>query len=150
MKFNFEEIIEKIKESSVESSIYVGCDSYTRGDKINYVTAIVIHYDSCRGGKCFFDVTPEPRFESGNKVSMRKKLLKEVELAVQTSLEIIEHVGQRPFQVHLDVNPDKRWASSVVIKEAIAWATSQGLDVKVKPEAFAASSIADNYGRVCG
>jgi predicted RNase H-related nuclease YkuK (DUF458 family) len=69
--------------------------------------------------------------------------MEEVSRAVYTALELIDVVGNRPFEVHLDINPNPQHNSSVILKEAIGFVLAQGLKPVVKPKAIAASSVAD-------
>jgi len=111
---------------------------------VNYVTVIIVHYNSCSGAGCFYESLHEyPNYRP----SIRERLLNEVRLSVETALAIESFVGERIFEVHLDINPDPKHGSAVAIKEAIGWVIGQGFKCKVKPEAFAASRAADNFVR---
>ena len=47
-------------------------------------------------------------------------------------------------EIHLDINPNKKHNSSIVIKEATGYVMGMtGMEAKAKPEAFAASYCAD-------
>jgi hypothetical protein len=137
-KFNFDEIKKFISRTSKETSIYVGCDSKQNGDLTVFVSVIVIHIDSNKGGKIFYEVNKIKRIKS-----LRERLLKEVDFAIMTALNIIDVVGERPLEIHLDINPDKRYKSSIIVKEAISYVLAQGLQPKLKPESFAAYCVAD-------
>jgi len=63
--------------------------------------------------------------------------MEEVSRAVYTALELIDVVGNRPFEVHLDINPNPQHNSSVILKEAIGFVLAQGL------KSVAASSVVD-------
>lgn len=136
--FNFNEIKEYISKTSKETSIYVGCDSRQTGDLTVFVSVIVVHLDSCKGGKIFYEVRKEKRIKS-----LKERLLKEVDFAVMTALNIIDVVDDRNLEVHLDINPDNRYKSHIIVKEAISYVLAQGLKPKLKPESFAAYSVAD-------
>jgi uncharacterized protein len=136
------EVREAIKNSSKESSIYVGCDSQNYKKNTTFGIAIVIHIDSSKGGKLFVEISKTERMKS-----MRQRLLKEVELAVMTSLELIDVIGDRYFEVHLDVNPNPKHKSNIVCKEAIGYANGQGLNCKIKPEAWCSTHCGDHVAR---
>jgi len=77
--------------------------------------------------------------------SLRQKLFREAWLSVQTAMEIEPHTPDHtPIVVHLDVNPDKRWASSRHINEVVGLVMGQGFEVLYKPDAWAASHTADH------
>ena len=141
-----EDAKEAIKNSSQESSIYVGCDSirYKKNGVwwASYCIVIILHKDSKHGCKLFQNTVKYKDF--GN---MKQRLMFEAQLAIETTLEIIDVVGDRHIEIHMDINPDPRHKSSVAVKEALSWAMSFGVIAKIKPEAFAATHAADHLVR---
>jgi len=142
-KIKWDEVKKAIQESSNESSIYVGCDSQHRKKSTLFGLVVVIHIDSSKGGRVFYEISKAKRIKS-----LRERLLKEVELAVTGALQIVESVGNRPFVIHLDINRDPAHKSSVIVNEAIGWVTAQNLEVAVKPEAWASAHVADHICRL--
>ena len=72
----------------------------------------------------------------------------EVQLAVTTATEIVDVIGDRHFEIHLDINPNPNHKSSVAVKEALGWVKgSLGMDAKIKPHSFAATHAADHVVR---
>ena len=142
-----EEAKQAILDSSKESSVYIGCDSIRfRKNKMwyaKYSTVIIVHMDSKRGCKLFHSSVDMPDY--GN---LKQRLLTEVQMAVMAATEIIEVLGDRHMEIHLDINPNPKHKSSVAIKEALGWVKgSLGLDAKVKPASFAATHAADHAVR---
>ena len=137
-EFDFSQIKKLITNSSLETSVYIGCDSQIKGRKTSFVTVIIVHYDSKHGAKIFYQTANEDR-----RMSLREKLWKEVTLAGECALEMVDAVGARPFSVHLDINPNPEHKSSVISKEAIWYIRGLGLTPVVKPKSFAASHVAD-------
>jgi len=135
---DIEEVKEFIRGTSERSAVYVGCDSRQVRDKTVFVTVVVVHIDSCRGAKIFWKVEKVSRIRS-----LRQRLMEEVSRAVFMALEIAEVVGERPFEVHLDINPNPEHNSSVILKEAIGYVLAQGLKPVVKPNSIAATTVAD-------
>ena len=136
--FDYKKIREFIRSTSKESSIYVGCDSKQKTGSTIFVVAIVVHIDSNRGAKVFFEIKKERRINS-----LRERLMREVDYAVLTALNIMDAVEDRHFEVHLDINPDDNYRSSVVVKEAIGYVRAQGLKPVLKPDSIAAYAVAD-------
>ncbi|NPA32391.1 MAG: hypothetical protein GXO04_02055 [Aquificae bacterium] len=132
------EVREFIKRTDPDTSIYVGCDSRQQRDKTVFVTVIVVHLSSKHGAKVFWKMEKTPKIHS-----LRQRLMEEVSRAVYHALLIEDVVGERHFEVHLDINPDESRASSVILREAIGYVLAQGLKPVVKPDAFAASCAAD-------
>ena len=142
-----EEAKQAILDSSKESSVYIGCDSIRfRKNKqwyAKYSTVIIVHMDSKRGCKLFHSSTDMPDY--GN---LKQRLLTEVQMAVSTATEIIDVIGDRHMEIHLDINPNPKHKSSVAVKEALGWVKgSLGLDAKIKPSSFAATHAADHAVR---
>lgn len=137
---NWDEVNKYIKNASDSSAVYLGCDSQQHGRFTMFAVAIVIHIDGCHGGKVFHEISKYNRIKS-----IRERLLKEVELAVEASLKIVESIGKKHFEVHLDVNPDPIHKSNSVSREAIGWVVGAGFKCKIKHEAWAASHAGDRY-----
>lgn len=135
---DIQEVRDFIACSSEESAIYVGCDSRQFRAKTIFVTVVVVHINSNHGAKIFWKVDRVRRI-----TSIRQRLLEEVNRAVYTALMIADVVGHRPFEVHLDINPNPDHRSSVIVKEAVGYVLAQGLKPVLKPDAIAASAVAD-------
>ena len=142
-----EEAKKAIIASSPQSSVYIGCDSIRfRKNKMwyaKYSTVVIVHTDSKRGCRLFHESIDMPDY--GN---LKQRLLTEVQYAVATATEIIEVLGDRHMEIHLDINPDPKHKSSVAVKEALGWVKgSLNMDAKIKPASFAATHAADHAVR---
>lgn len=135
---DIEEVRQYIKTTDKDTSIYVGCDSRQLRSKTVFVTVIVVHLSSKHGAKVFWKVEKTKRIKS-----LRQRLMEEVSRAVYHALMIMDVVGDRHFEVHLDISPDENRASSVIVREAVGYVLSQGLKPVLKPDAIAASCAAD-------
>jgi predicted RNase H-related nuclease YkuK (DUF458 family) len=136
-----------ILDSSPSSSVYIGCDSIRfRKNKqwyAKYSTVVIVHMDSKKGCRLFHESVDMPDY--GN---LKQRLLTEVQMAVSTATEILDVLGDRHLEVHIDVNPDPKHKSNVAVKEALGWVKgSLGLDAKIKPHSFAATHAADHAVR---
>jgi predicted RNase H-related nuclease YkuK (DUF458 family) len=142
-----EEAKKAIIASSQQSSVYIGCDSIRfRKNKqwyAKYSTVVIVHMDTKKGGRIFHSSVDMPDY--GN---LKQRLLMEVQLAVSTATEIVDVIGDRHFEIHLDINPNPNHKSSVAVKEALGWVKgSLGMDAKIKPHSFAATHAADHVVR---
>ncbi|NPA41972.1 MAG: hypothetical protein GXO18_06835 [Aquificae bacterium] len=137
---DIEEVREFIRNSSEDSAIYVGCDSRQFRNKTIFVTVVVVHINSNHGAKIFWQVDRVKRIRS-----IRQRLMEEVNRAVFTALMIADVVGNRPFEVHLDINPNPDHRSSMIVKEAVGYVLAQGLKPVLKPDAIAATAVADFF-----
>lgn len=147
MDDTFYEAKQAILDSSPESSVYIGCDSirYKKNGqwRAKYSTVIIVHKDSKHGCAIFPFAEDLPDY--GN---MKQRLLNEVGYAVAAATEIIDVLGDRRMEVHLDLNPNPKHKSNVAIKEALGWVRGTlGLDALVKPNSWAATHAADHVVR---
>lgn len=142
----WEDAKEAIKNSSPWSSVFIGCDSirFKKNDKwyATYATVIVVHRNSCNGCQIFYNSETLPDFGG-----LKNRLLTEVNYAVSAATDIVDCIGDRHLEVHLDVNPNPAHKSNVAAKEALGWVLGMGFDAKIKPEGWAASHAADHAAR---
>lgn len=131
--------------------IAIGTDSQVR-TKSYFVTAILIHRIG-KGAVGFLKEVVIPR----NIKSLREKISIEIaltqEVAYLFSPEIIEQIyetiltndyhNQLGLEIHLDIGPNG--PTKELIKEMVQRVSGLGFDVKIKPFATAASSLANRY-----
>ena len=153
MPIDLKEVEAFLQGCSSETKVYLGCDSrvfYTsdRERMVNYTVAIVIHIDGCRGGKLFYDNIIE-RDRSPNRRKPSVRLMTEVYKVSELYLNMIDNVDScidKDIEIHVDINPQKEYKSSAIISEALGYIRGVcQVDAKVKPEAWAASSVADAF-----
>ena len=141
-----EEIKQAIRESSENTSVYIGCDSRLMKSRskpweILYVTVVILHYDSSKGAKLFKFIDRQRDFGS-----LRMRLMNEVYMATGIGYELLDVIGDRHLEIHLDLNASPTHKSNVVVKEAMGYVMGvMGQKPKIKPEAFAASAVADHF-----
>ena len=148
--FNQDEL-EEIKEflANVEpnSKVYLGCDSikYKKGATwfARYTTVLVVHMGG-RHGCRVFGYSERERDYDPNKEKPRMRLMNESYKVVGLYMELAEELEDFEVEIHLDINPDKKHNSSIVINEAVGYVMGMtGMKAKAKPDAFAASYCAD-------
>jgi len=146
------EAIEAIKNSSESSSVYIGCDSivFKERDKFSkkkiskakYSTVIIVHKDSSAGCQLFHNTVTLRDF--GN---LRQRLMTEVGYAIEAAFAIVDIIGKRRLEVHLDINSDPKHASNIALKEAMGYVQGSGFKAVGKPNGFAATHCADHLVR---
>ena len=152
-EFDLEKVREFIRDTSSTTSIYIGADSERyrgRNDDwyADYTVAIVIHMDSSRGCKVFGKVDTERDYDRRHD-RPATRLMNETYRAAQMYLDLIDVIGDRHCEVHLDINPDEMHGSSCVIQQATGYIRGMcGFAPKVKPEAFSASYAADRLKEI--
>lgn len=146
-KLNIDEVKQFIEEQSPQTKIYIGADSerYRKEGKwyADYTLAIVIHIDGCHGCKIFGEVQTEIDYDNkANKPALR--LMNEVYKVAELYHKLVDAIGDRQVEIHLDINPDEHYNSSVVIQQAVGYIRGTcNVIPMVKPNAFAASYAAD-------
>ena len=136
------------------AKIYLGADSQrVKKKKVRFATVVVVHYDGCKGGRVFHDVTYEKIVDA--KLSRPfNRMMREVSMITELYAELEDTLIERDFEIHLDVNPCKT-AGSNVAYDAAKWTIfgSTGVEPICKPlneedpYPFAASCAADRYSK---
>ncbi len=154
-----DEIIVKIQEfleedSKAEYSLVIGTDSHEKTDstkikkgtrEINLVTAVLIHRKGF-GGKYFWR-----RVSVGNIHSLREKIYAETMTSLNFATGFVpmfkKHLnGKSPhynLEIHVDVG--EHGDTREMIKEVVGMVTGNGFVAKTKPDAYAASYVADKH-----
>ena len=139
---------EAIVNSSKTSSVYIGADSIRYKNKkgdwfAKYSVVIILHMDSRHGAKIF-----HKSYEIRDYGNLRQRLITEAGFAIEAASEIIDYIGDRKLEIHLDINPNPKYKSNAAVKEALGYVKgSTGIDAKIKPDSFAATHAADHVVR---
>jgi len=150
---NIDEVREFIQNSSESTCVYIGADSerYRGKDELwyaDYTVAVVVHYDGSRGCKVFGSVSTERDYDKRHD-RPAYRLMNEVYKAAQLYMDLVEAIGERHFEVHLDINPDIIHGSSCVVQQAVGYIRGTcNVTPRVKPDAFAASYAADRLKEI--
>ncbi|EGK10031.1 ribonuclease H-like YkuK family protein [Kroppenstedtia eburnea] len=120
----------------------IGTDSQTNHKETLFVTAIIIHRVG-KGALFFYS-----KKKSRPLLDLRYRIYKETEysLALMERLKEKGFLGaslELPVEVHLDVG--RKGETRKLIQEVVGWVTSVGYTAKIKPDAYAASSVADRF-----
>jgi predicted RNase H-related nuclease YkuK (DUF458 family) len=149
---DIQEVKSYIEAQGPNTKIYIGADS-ERVKKngvwyADYTLAIVVHIDGRHGCKIFGEVQTEIDYDyKASKPSMR--LMNEVYKVADLYQKIADVVGDRSVEIHLDINPNEKHNSSIVIQQAVGYIKGVcNLTPMVKPNAFAASYAADRLKEV--
>lgn len=140
------EMIDQIRayvsqDSTADYKVIIGTDSQTNSEETLFVTAIIVQ----RVGKGALFFTTRNRHHSMK--DLRSRIYTEteyslncVEMLKAKFSEIMEDV---PLEIHLDVG--RRGETRKLIQEVVGWVTAIGYTAKIKPDAYAASAVADRY-----
>ena len=147
MNMNLDEVKRYISESSLESRVYVGADSERFRTKdgwyADYAVVVVVHKDGKHGCKVFGEVTRERDYDKkAGRPAIR--LMNEVYKVQKVFSQLVDVIGPRHCEVHLDINPQDKYGSSCVVQQAIGYIMGTcNMKPRLKPEAFCASYCAD-------
>lgn len=129
--------------------IYLGCDSKRFRERgiwfADYTLVVVLHDDGRKGAKILGHTIRERVFDNTpDRPAMR--LMNEVYKIAAMFQEFEDLFFGYHTEVHLDLNPNKRFKSSSVVSEAIGYIRGVcQIEAKLKPEAWAASFAADRF-----
>lgn len=148
-KMNIPEVIGFINSCGPSTKVYLGADSErykSRGKwMVDYITVVAVHIDGRRGCKVFGEVTTEVDFDR-RKDRPAHRLMTEVRKVSDLYFKIEDALYDKEFEIHLDINPDEKFGSSCVVKEAIGYIRGTcNVIPMVKPHSFAASFCADRF-----
>lgn len=124
-----------------EADIHVGSDSHYIGGEWIFAT-VICAYKKGKGGNFFYRRKKLPK---GNFKSLYDRLMQEVCFSLEAAEELKGIVDRDP-KIHLDVNTSVT-ATSKFSGRLANYVQSMGYEAKVKPEAWASSSIADKKAR---
>lgn len=143
MMNTIEELKEAIVNSSKETRIYIGSDSQRNGKgRVRFATVCILHIDGKHGGRMYSSIDVEQDYSPPK--NPRYRLVMEAYKAVDLANEILDVVGDRHLEIHLDLNTDPNHRSNVALREATGLVFGMiGIEPKVKHESWAASTAAD-------
>ena len=118
--------------------VYVGTDSQQSAGVTKFTTAIV-SYEPGKGGTYAFI-----RYKTRRIDSLRERLLTEAWKSVELALLVAQNTPELKIVVHLDVNESVKYKSGKYAGDLIALVVGQGFKAEIKPNAFAASTLADS------
>lgn len=137
-----EDILEYIKGLPCSSyKIVVGTDSQVRRETC-FVTAVIIHRMG-KGARFFYRKSTERKIKS-----LRQKIFYETTMSLEEGAKITEYLSQSGLEhlnveIHIDVG--RHGETKELIREVVGMVTGSGFEAKIKPDSFAASSVADKY-----
>lgn len=146
INMNLIEYLEKLFEEEMAKGhtirVAVGTDSQKRENGFKFATAIVIIVEG-NGAMIVYKTA----FEKGlTEREINKRMLMEVSKSIEVGYEIwpLLDLYDIKLEIHADINQDPRWGSNTALNEAVGYVKGMGWTCKVKPDAMAASTAADN------
>ena len=146
-KLSFKEVVDEVlmmmsAAPEDQYEVVVGTDSQTYCDEVEYVAAIVVHRVG-RGGRYFWRRTKAKRPQS-----LRERIYREAWLSYETAEELIGALKERgvsEFQLEIHVDIGRNGRTRDLVEEVVGMILGVGYRVRTKPEAYAASIVADKH-----
>ncbi|MFC4075553.1 ribonuclease H-like YkuK family protein [Salinithrix halophila] len=146
-RISLEQMISEIyayieEDRSAVYKMVIGTDSQTSHRGTLFVTAIIIHRVG-KGALFYYS-----KKKSRPLLDLRYRIYKETEY----SLSCMEKLKEKdflsaswdlPVEIHLDVG--RKGETRKLIQEVVGWVTAVGYTAKIKPDAYAASAVADRF-----
>ena len=141
-----EEIIDIVRSVSKfkDHKVIIGSDSVRLGHEFVFTKAICILNEAKHDRRYFYyrDTLQDKNFSD-----LSTRLLKETTDSINLAYLFREKIKNLNIEIHADVNDDNKHLSSRYHKMISGYITGCGFKVKIKPESFVASSIADLHTR---
>lgn len=143
-------------EQGYHCNIVVGTDSQRHGNKVVYVTVIALIRQH-NGGLGYYvkEIEDIPGINSNTTPKVRKEIIKNF-INIRLMNEVVKSIDVANFvndqldpynvkvnEIHCDINPNKRYKSSEMIKAIQGYIIGSEYTPIVKPEGWVASQICD-------
>lgn len=152
-RIDAQEIADFIKNEGLNENtkIYLGVDSQAFRHNAHwyaeYYMVVVVHRNGRNGCKLFYEKVTERDFSADRK-KPSYRLMQECYKAADLFAKIADVVSDYEVEIHLDLNPNKKYASSLVVNQAIGYIKAACNVVPlVKPDSWAATHAADRLVR---
>ncbi len=123
--------------------IIVGTDSQkTKNGGYDFVSALIVHRVG-HGGIYFWN-----REMVARKISLKARIYEEAIRSLQASEHFVTFfktngISKYKIQIHVDIGPNGE--TRELINEVVGMVRGSGYDVKIKPDSFGASKVADRH-----
>jgi predicted RNase H-related nuclease YkuK (DUF458 family) len=81
-----------------------------------------------------------------DKELVNERMVFEVGKSIEVATQVAELLDlyEIPLAIHADINPNPKHESNKALQSAVGYILGMGYEFKIKPEAYAASTVADN------
>jgi predicted RNase H-related nuclease YkuK (DUF458 family) len=137
------EIVSIMKDDpQVHYEIMVGSDSREEPHEVDFVSAIIVHRVG-KGGRYFWR-----RQRERGRFTLRQKIYQEATLSFELAQLLLKELQARTaldydLEIHVDVG--RTGKTRDLIDEVVGMIVGSGFQVKIKPDSYAASSVADKH-----
>ena len=136
-------ILDDIANISTDNlKFIIGADSHWSKGKVTYTVVIVMLMDG-KGGRGYYK---KHITDKNHRASLQQRLFTETYQAVEVAVwlnPILEQLGYKIDEIHADLNPNPNYKSYTVVQTCLGYIKGMGFDGKIKPNAWAANTVAD-------
>ena len=145
-EIELEDVLRQIHNHSKKNgNIFVGCDSQIIKSRCVFSTIICLHgADGQSGGRYFFNREKIARKKFPTLVM---RLTKEVEKSIEIASLIVDVNPNIKVEIHIDANSREDEVTTKFSDMLVGYAKGAGFSCKIKPDAWASSSIADKHSK---
>jgi len=147
-ELSFNQIISKIVNLVESNSDYpfrliIGTDSQDKNSHgADFVTAVIVHKVGA-GGIYFWQRETNP-----NRLAMKARIMEEAVRSLVCAQKFLDAFGRengimKILEIHVDVG--QKGPTREMIAEVVGMIRGSGFEVKIKPDAFGASKVADRH-----
>lgn len=140
----FKDLVNYINQNPDEKyKLIIGTDSHAYlNEGVTFVTAIVIHRVG-KGGRYYFQKQKRHYMES-----LRQRIYYEaflsLDVASRLTGKLVENGhSELNIEIHLDVG--EKGETRDIIKEVVGMVIGSGYHVRIKPDSYGATKVADKY-----
>lgn len=136
-------MISFLTQKNFKYRIIVGCDSQkVKKDSYDFVVAIAIHRIGF-GGIYFWQ-----RLVINKKMSLKERMYQESIMSLESAEDIFSFLrnnGIAKYNIEIHVDIGRNGETREMINEIVGMVRSNGYQVMIKPDSFAASKVADRH-----
>jgi hypothetical protein len=125
-------------------NLIVGSDSHPGGEGSCFVSAVIIHRMG-KGARYYYKKTIERHIKS-----LRQRIFYEASLSLALADDLcscLKKHGRDDMEVEIHLDIGTHGESKELIKEITGMVVGSGFNARIKPDACAASKVADKYTR---
>ena len=143
-EFTFEEVMKDVK--NFDGSIFIGVDSQQHANRRIFTKAICLYNEQKRkGGRYYYQRVSLSESDFQN---LMTQLSEETDNALDLAMKIKNYNPNVKIEIHLDCSPaDSSHRSGRYADMLKGWVSSMGFDCKIKPDGWAACSVADRHSK---
>ena len=143
-EFTFEEVMEDVR--SYDGSVFIGADSQLHSSRRIFTRVICLYNEERKkGGRYYYQRISLSGPEFNN---LMTQLSEETDKALELAMSIQEYNPHVKIEIHLDCSPAESGHQSSRYADMLqGWVTSLGFDCKIKPDGWAACSVADRHSK---